>query len=225
MGISTHGLIKKCVVPWSLQCKQKQNPPQIAAHIWNCKKRRGPRCFSASQGLEGDNNAVSILMAAATALCAVSLCWCIYPNRGWSSNSGSDLTKVTLIYNLSALCTILCVCNPVQCPGELGFSGIFIQVITQGQGHPCALCQDLQWAFSPCSDTRGWCYLSWILDCTTWASVTGEFCSPSQISWKHQECGHIGWNLFPGALGQCCAFQQSSKCFRDHARWTALTSH
>lgn len=58
-----------------------------------------------------------------------------FTQTGWSSTSGSDLTKVTIIYNLSALSSALCVCTLVQCPGELDFNGIFIQVITQGQGH------------------------------------------------------------------------------------------
>lgn len=171
-------------------------------------------------------------MAAVTAVCGASVCWCIYPNRGEAAALAQTHPKWPLFIT----------CLP---PAQLWVC--VIPTVSRRDG--------LQWGFHPSDDTRAgppMCSLSgppaisfpmqWHqgmvlpvlgLDFTPRASVTGASCSPSKISCKKQEpwwlkvssSGHIGWNLFSGISGQCCAFQQPSKWFTDHTCWTALPNH
>lgn len=154
----------------------------------------------------------------------------LLPKQGWSSNSGSDLTKVIIIHDLSApITTALSVWNPRR-------AGLWWDFHPSGHTRVrppiCSLSRPSVSSF-PMQWHQGMMLPVLGLGLHPWASLAGAFSSPSQISCKKQESqlleinpsGDIGWNLFPGISGGCCRFQQSPKCFRDCANRTALPSH
>lgn len=184
-------------------------PRQLPKYV--TAKQGGNSCSLISQGFKEANHTPLILIAAVAAVGTASICWCVYPNRELSSNSGSVLTKVTTIYNLSALCISVYACKLVWCPGEPDFNGILIQAIAQGEG--CGFFFLMRWyqgmmipLLGLVLPLFGLLWLTHLLSnsCILYTPIP----LPPQMSCQNPESWSleinsiacIGWDPFPGIL-------------------------
>lgn len=154
----------------------------------------------------------------------------LLPKQGWSSNSGSDLTKVIIIHDLSApITTALSVWNPRR-------AGLWWDFHPSGHtrvrppicslSRPSVSSFPMQWhqgmmlpvlglGLHPLGFS-GWCIF---LTITDFLQKTGISVARNKPQWRHR------MKSLPSISGGCCRFQQSPKCFRDCANRTALPSH